>query len=67
MRLLKLRQSELADEPIPLITIRRVLQSAGFDLSKNFKRDDNFFNNTVIFSQETEVRPSQIVQEPCTS
>lgn len=67
MLVLKLRQSELAEEPIPLITIRRVLKSAGFDLANRIDRQDDFFNDTVVFFQEGEVRTSQIVQEPCTS
>jgi len=67
MLVLKLRQSELANEPIPFITIRRVLKSAGFDLNKDFKREDNFFNDSVMFSQNTGAGTPLAISEPCSS
>jgi len=67
MPVLRLRQSELANEPIPLITIRRVLKSAGFDLNSNFKREDDFFNDSVTFSQNINAGVPLAISEPCTS
>ena len=51
MRVLTLRQSELADESFPLATIRRVLKHAGFDLNRDIARNDNFFMDSVTFLQ----------------
>jgi len=51
MRVLTLRQSELADESFPLATIRRVLKHAGFDLNRDIARNDNFFMDSVTFVQ----------------
>ena len=62
MPILKLRQRELANGPTPILTIRRILKSTGFNLNKNIERQDDFFSDTVTFKQEDIVYD---IQEPC--
>ena len=74
MRVLTLRQSELANESFPLATIRRVLKHAGFDLNRDIARNDNFFMDSVTFLQANDEDAQKITsckyvqaEEPCTS
>lgn len=65
-----LRQSELADEPIPIVTIRKVLKSAGFDMNAEIERHDDFFNDKVTFRQDgggTHGKTYCAIEEPCTT
>ena len=66
MPILTLRQSELAEEVVPLITIMRVLKRAGFDLNSEYRREDDFFNDSVTFIQSS-VIPMSATPKICTS